>query len=203
MGGTHSRECNTIAKNIWQWCRDKQIWLTAAHIPGTKSVEADRESHVFSDNDEWMIRPDIFQKITDIWGAASIDLLASRLNHQVSCNVSWKPFSITWDKKFFYDFPNTYRRYRRNLQKASSPIQSWYPKLLHMLVDVPRVLPSKRTALQMPGMKQEVHPLIKKMVLIVCRLSGNPMRHRDFLKTQPLLSYSLEGKKPLSSTPRA
>ena len=54
------------------------------------------------------------------------------------------------------------------------PTQSWYPKLLHMLVYVPRVLPSQRTALQMPGMKQEVHPLTKKMVLIVCRLSGNP-----------------------------
>ena len=81
------------------------------------------------------------------------------------------------------------------------PTQSWYPKLLHMLVDVPRVLPSQRTTLQMPGMKQEVHPLIKKMVPIVCRLTSNPMRHRDLLKRQPLLSYSLRGKEPLSSTP--
>ena len=81
------------------------------------------------------------------------------------------------------------------------PTQSWYPKLLHMLVDVPRVLPSQQTAIQMPGMKQEVHPLAKKRVLIVCRLSGSPMRHRDFLKRQPLLSYSLGGKVPLSSTP--
>ena len=64
MGGTHSRECNTIAKDIWQWCIDKQIWLTATHIPGTKNVEADRESRVFSDNKEWMIRPDIFRKIS-------------------------------------------------------------------------------------------------------------------------------------------
>ncbi|XP_068738595.1 uncharacterized protein [Montipora capricornis] len=81
MGGTHSRECNTIAKDIWQWCIDKQIWLTAAHIPGTKNVEADRESRVFSDNKEWMIRPDIFQKITDIWGDPSIDLF---FNCQIS-----------------------------------------------------------------------------------------------------------------------
>ena len=61
-----------------------------------------------------MIRPDIFQKITVIWGKPSIDLFASRLNQQVSCYVSWKPdpgaafidaFSITWDKQFFYAFP--------------------------------------------------------------------------------------------------
>ena len=81
MGGTHSRECHTIARNIWLWCIDKQIWLTAAHIPGKKNVEADRESRVFSDNKEWMIRSDIFQQITNIWGEPSIDLFASRLNH--------------------------------------------------------------------------------------------------------------------------
>ena len=74
-GGSHSRECHTIAKDIWQWCIDKQIWLTAAYIPGTKNVAADRESRVFSDNKEWIIRPDIFQTITDIWGEPSIDLL--------------------------------------------------------------------------------------------------------------------------------
>ena len=47
MGGTHSRECNTIAKDIWQWCIDKQIWLTAAHIPGTKMLRL-TENRVFS-----------------------------------------------------------------------------------------------------------------------------------------------------------
>ena len=221
MGGTHSRECNTIAKDIWQWCIDKQIWLTAAHIPGTKNIAADRESRVFSDNKEWMIRPNIFWKIADILGDSSIDLFAFRLNHQVSCYVSWKhdpgaafidAFSITWDKQLFYAFP-LFSLIARCLQKIQTDsaegfmivpmwqTQSWYPKLLHMLVDVPRVLKSQQTASQMPGMKQEVHPLAKKLVLIVCRLSGSPMRHRDFLKRQPLLSYSRGRKKPLSSTP--
>lgn len=161
-----------------------------------------------------MIRSDIFQQITDLWEVPSIDLFASRLNHQVSCYVSWKPdpgaafidaFSITWDKHFFYTFP-PFSLIARCLQKTQTdcaeglmivptwPSQSWYPKLLRMLVDVPRVLPQQWTALQMPGMKQEVHPLIKKMVLIACRLSGSPMRHREFLKRQPLLSYSPGGK---------
>ena len=216
MGGTHSKECNSIAKDIWQWCIERQIWLTAAHIPGTKNVEADRESRVFSGNKEWMIRPDVFQQITVIWGEPSIDLFASRLNHQVSCYVSWKPdpgaaffdaFSITWNKQCFYAFP-PFSLIARCLQKIQTdsaeglmivplrPTQSWYPKLLHMLVDFPRVLPQHRTVLQMPGMEQEIHPLIKKMVLIVCRLSGSPMRHRDFLKRQPLLSCS-PGEKEL------
>lgn len=198
IGGTHSIECNTIAKDIWQWCIDKQVWLTAVHIPETKNVEANRESRVFSDNKEWMIRPIIFQKITDIWWKPSVDLFASRLNHQISCYVSWKPdpeasfidaFSITWDKQFFYAFPpfSVIGQCLQKIQTDSAggfmivpmwPTQSWYPKLLHMFVEVPRVPPSQQTALQMPEMKQEVCPLIKKMVLIVCRLSGSPMRHR-------------------------
>lgn len=168
-----------------------------------------------------MIKPDIFRKITDIWGKPSVDLFAFRLNHQVSWYVSWKPdpgaafidaFSITWDKQLLYAFP-PFSLIARCLQKIQTdsaegfmivpmwPTQSCYSKLLHMLVDVPRILPSQQTSLQMRGMKQEVHLLAKKLVLIVCRLSGSPTRHRDFLKRQPLLSYSLGGKEPLSSTP--
>ena len=67
MGGIHSKEFNnSIVKDIWQWCIEKQIWLTAVHIPGTKNVEADRESRVFSDNKEWITRPDILKHIADI-----------------------------------------------------------------------------------------------------------------------------------------
>mgnify|MGYP007058655218 CR=1 FL=1 len=155
-----------------------------------------------------MIRPDIFRKITDILGEPFIDLFASRLNHQVSCYVSWKPdpgaavidaFSLTWHKQLFYAFP-PFSLIARCLQKIQTdsaegfmivpmwPTQSRYPKLLQMLVDVPRILPSQQTSLQMPEMKQEVHPLAKKLVLIVCRLTCSPTRHRNFLKRLPLLS---------------
>ncbi|KAK2555768.1 hypothetical protein P5673_022349 [Acropora cervicornis] len=38
------------SKDIWLRCISKQIWLTAVHIPGTKNVEADRDSRLFWDN---------------------------------------------------------------------------------------------------------------------------------------------------------
>lgn len=220
MGGTHSRECNNVAKEILTWCMNKQIWLTAAHIPGRENVEADKESRVFSDNKEWMIRPDVFKRITETWGKPSIDLFASRMNHQVAQYASWKPdpgasyidaFSITWSETFFYAFP-PFSLIARCLQKMETdlaeglmivpmwPTQPWYSKLLRMLVDVPRVIPQLLTSLQMPGMPQEVHPLANKMVLIVCKLSGSPMKHKDFLKKQPQLSCNLGEKEQLSST---
>ena len=33
MGTSHSDICNAITKQIWEWCIDKNIWLTTAHIP--------------------------------------------------------------------------------------------------------------------------------------------------------------------------
>ena len=35
MGGIKSKECNQIAKEIWQWAESNNIWFSAAHIQGT------------------------------------------------------------------------------------------------------------------------------------------------------------------------
>ena len=50
MGGTHSMECNSVAKAIWLFCIERNIWISAAHITGKKNIDADRESRVFHDN---------------------------------------------------------------------------------------------------------------------------------------------------------
>ena len=44
MGGCRSLECNSIAKDIWDWAFDKDIWLSAAHIPGSSNIDADQLS---------------------------------------------------------------------------------------------------------------------------------------------------------------
>ena len=36
MGGTRSKACNKIACLIWSWTKEHRIWLTVAHIPGSK-----------------------------------------------------------------------------------------------------------------------------------------------------------------------
>ena len=77
MGGTKSRICNLIANEIWTWSIDRNIWLSAEHLPGSKNLLADEQSCVFDDTTEWMIPP--------------IDLFASRLNKQVITFVSWRP----------------------------------------------------------------------------------------------------------------
>ena len=36
MGTCHSRECHLVGRQIWEFCVDINIWLTAAHIPGSQ-----------------------------------------------------------------------------------------------------------------------------------------------------------------------
>ena len=36
MGGTHSLECNHIARTIWLWCFERDLCISAAHLPGSK-----------------------------------------------------------------------------------------------------------------------------------------------------------------------
>ena len=40
MGGT-KQSCNMITRDIWQWCTQRNIWLSASHLPGVENTEAD------------------------------------------------------------------------------------------------------------------------------------------------------------------
>ena len=42
--GVRSPNCNQITRELWVWCANQGIWLSAAHIPGKKNVLADKES---------------------------------------------------------------------------------------------------------------------------------------------------------------
>ena len=44
MGGTVSSQLTTLAKELWTWTFDKDIGLSAQHIPGVSNTIADIES---------------------------------------------------------------------------------------------------------------------------------------------------------------
>ena len=52
QGSTHSIICNEITREIWNFAISKNIWISAAHIPGTENVEADTASRQFQDETE-------------------------------------------------------------------------------------------------------------------------------------------------------
>ena len=38
MGGVKSSHCNEAATQIWNWCIERNIWITAAHLAGRDNV---------------------------------------------------------------------------------------------------------------------------------------------------------------------
>ena len=121
--------------------------------------------------------------MTNTFFCPECDLFASRLNTQVSKYASWYPepgsrivdaFSISWWNMKFYAFP-PFSLVRRTLVKVQreeskgiviAPLgstQAWFPLLLQLLVDNPRLLPPRKDLLQLPGQKILVHPLYKKL----------------------------------------
>ena len=88
--GSRSKECDSLARQIWLWCIKNKIWISATHIPGSKNVEADQESRVFHDNTQWSLNPAVFQQLCGKIFMPEIDLFASRLNHKAQSYVAWR-----------------------------------------------------------------------------------------------------------------
>lgn len=91
QGGTCNEECNKQTRLIWEWCKAREIWLVATHLPGKLNETADFESQNFTENTEWQLNLEIFKILCERWGSPDMDLFASRLNNQVPCYASWGP----------------------------------------------------------------------------------------------------------------
>ena len=90
MGGLVSNSCNHLTKEIWTYCTDQKIWLSAVHIPGKDNNTADYMSRLLNENTERA--PFVFHKIVNVFKVTpEIDLFASALNHQVPKYISWNP----------------------------------------------------------------------------------------------------------------
>jgi hypothetical protein len=60
--------------------------------------------------------------------------------------------------------------------------RSWLPKLLHLLVDCPRILPVNKKRVTLPFNKAKIHPLLNKLHLTAFNLSGNLSKVGIYLK---------------------
>ena len=197
MGGTKSPQCNKMAQQIWEWCSDRSIWITASYLPGSQNVDADFMSRKFNDNIEWMLNRDIFSEIVQRFGKPDIDLFASRINTQLPVYVSWKPdpsawaidaFSLDWGNLNFYAFP-PFNLISKCLQKIRSdraqgllvvpnwPTQPWFPILHDLLLEEPFVLPNIEFLLTQP-VSGTAHPLTKPN-LLCCRLGVDTTLNKD------------------------
>ena len=193
MGTSHSDPCNSLAKEIWEWCIVRKIWLSVAHIPGKQNLIADFESRRNQRESEWKLdKLSLFNALERLDFKPDIDLFASRINHQFPKYVSYRPdpeafaidaFSLDWSNFNFYAFP-PFSVIPTVLKKLKSegargvcvlpdwPPQAWYPAVLQLLKQKPVYLKARKDLLQLPSHPKEIHPIWHKLNLFVCLLSG-------------------------------
>ena len=152
----------------------------------------------------------------------TIDLIASRTNCQVSKYIYWRldpgavaidAFTINWNSLQFWCFPpfslipRVIKKIREDqatglLVVPNWPTQPWYPQVMQLLTDHPRVLPKRGQLLILPEKPQETHSLQGKLELLVCLLSGNSLRTRDYHSSLQISSLTLGDRQRSSSTCR-
>ena len=91
LGGVRSPVCHSITKDIWLWAFERCVHLSAAHLPGSENVCADKESRVFDENTEWALQVEVFNVISNKFCPYDIDMFASRLNTKLPIYCAWKP----------------------------------------------------------------------------------------------------------------
>lgn len=55
-----------LLRKYGNFCIQRGVHLSAAHIPGIHNITANIASREFKDNHEWMLSPTLFNKLTRI-----------------------------------------------------------------------------------------------------------------------------------------
>ena len=63
VGECESLECNSLTQEIWNWAIVRNVWLSAAHIPGSSNVDAHQLSRDLELDLEWMLSAHVFKRI--------------------------------------------------------------------------------------------------------------------------------------------
>lgn len=202
MGTSHSDSCNDLTFSVWSWCIEKDIFISAAHIPGVDNVVADAESRKINLDAEWKLNTDLLQvALKKLHASPDVDLFASRLNKQMERYMSFRPdpaaevvdaFSVSWSGINFYAFPpfSVIARLLQKVQREQSsgilvvpdwPTQPWYPVLMRLLTTEPVQLKCGKKLLKLPSQPEAVHRLIqmRKLHLLVCKISGCLSKTKD------------------------
>jgi hypothetical protein len=218
-GGTRSQSLTSLAKELVNWCEEHEVSVEAIHIAGKLNTEADAESRAGPDASDWKLDPGTFKKIFRIW-PADIDLFASPWNAQLDLFVSWKPqpgayasnaFTLNWGlwKAFIFPPFSLIFRCLQKIRKERATVifvcpvwtgQPWYPLLLELCCDVPRIFLPRRTLLISP--MGESHPLLLTggLQLAAWRLSGVVSACEVFRKEWSSFSWQDREKIPSHHT---
>ena len=190
FGGCRSVGAHKIAKQIWGWCQDRNIWIFASYISTKENYLADLESRSEIDSSDFSLNSSVYDSFCLEFGEPGIDLFATHITAKCKRFLSWYPdpysegvdaFTIQW-KEFFYCFP-PFILIPRVLRKIKSdkamgivvvpnwPSQPWYPEYKNLVTSKILYFGPKNNLIVCPYSNRP-HPLNKQLVLAVAILSG-------------------------------
>lgn len=202
MGGTQFERLSKIAKLIWKWCEERNLWIFASYIPSKENEVADFESRRLEPETEFELNQSAFTKICKTLGTPEIDLFASRVNTKCEKYCSWKrdpgalwvdAFTVNWSPWFFYAFPPFTlipkilkkifnERARGILVVPNWPSQSWYPRCMEMFESPPIIF--KPNVNMLFSSDRKPHPLWHQISLVAGISSSRRMRKKGCQKRQ-------------------
>lgn len=195
MGSVKFPKLGTLAKEIWQWCESRNLWIFAAYISSKDNWQADEESRSLPPETEWSLSVTAFQKITNFFGEPEYDLFASKDNRKCTKFVSWfkdsdaitvDAFTLFWGDLNFYAFPPfilILRVLQKIIEDRASGIvvvpfwqsQAWYPLFVKMIVDKPLFFKPSPNLVFSPY-STTPHPLAATLTLVAAKLSGRLLK---------------------------
>ncbi|GFN75811.1 reverse transcriptase/ribonuclease h/methyltransferase, partial [Plakobranchus ocellatus] len=201
MGSSKLPKLDHLSRTTWDWCKERNIWLSMARIVGCENIEADHESRHVNIDTEWKLNTILLQEALGLLNfTPEIDLFASRLNHQFHDYISFKPdpgaigidaFAVSWGDKNLYAFP-PFCLLTRVLQKIKAeaatgvvvapywPAQPFFPVLMKLLVDHP-ILLSARKKPSTPSQSSRDPPSPSQETKIPCMQGvGDRLRQQGF-----------------------
>jgi hypothetical protein len=191
MGGIQYPHLNSVARDIWNWCEQRNLFIFASYIKSKDNIEADRASRITNIDTEWELNESRFQEIVHQFGLPDIDLFATSINRKCSMFISWKrdpeaydidAFTIVWTNLNFYAFP-PFSLVLKCLRKIVNdqatgilvvpfwPSQAWYPMFMSLARSKVLYLEPNANLLLCPSRKP--HPLWPSLTLACARLSGS------------------------------
>ena len=216
--GSCKPKLNHITRDIWLHCFQRKNFITASHIAGKHNVIADKLSREHKVELEWKLNPNTFSLLSSVLGPFDVDLFASRVNFQFKPYISWNPdpdaifinaFHLNWGSLYGYCFPpfSLVPQVLQKIQEDQCEIclivpfwknQTYFPVLGRLLIDFPLLLPQKKNLLLHP-FDNSSHPIIYRLHLTACRLSGNLSKGLEFRKKVRKLSLLDGGLAPSSN----
>lgn len=191
MGGVQHPHLNDLARNIWQWCEVRHIFIFASYIKSSDNTIADRESRKINIDTEWELSDYAYSQIINSFGIPEFDLFASVQNYKCNRYASWKldphseivdAFTFSWHNIFFYAFP-PFSLISRVLQKIVTDkaqgilivpywrSQPWYPLWSRLVISKKLFFGPDKFLLYSPF--RVCHPLHADLILVAAKLSGS------------------------------